>query len=96
VQLLTHPFRFLPSGAAATTDADTDEYDSQLIEALIRTTSGERPVTPGFGISDPVYSYIEPTEIAAGLATYGPDVELQNVTAEPGDPGMSLVTITYT
>jgi hypothetical protein len=95
VQLLAHPLRFLPSGRAATTDADTDEYDQQLLTALIRTTTGERALTPGFGITDPVYSYIEPTEIAAGITTYGPDIDLQSVTAQPGDPGTSLVTITY-
>jgi hypothetical protein len=84
--ILSHPFRLAGNGTIATIDQDTEQADAEQIAVLALTRIGERPLVPAFGISDPVFAGgIEVSELAAGLATYGPPVTIRNVTTRPVD-----------
>jgi hypothetical protein len=95
-QVLSYPFRVGPGGVIATVEQDTPQADGELIEVLIRTRLGERPLAAGFGISDPQYSAVEPTEITAGITAYGPDVTINGITAIQTDTQTVSVQIDYT
>lgn len=74
--ILAHPFRILPNGRPATVEQhDTDGLATELA-ALILTRPGERPLAPTFGVTDPAFAELDFGEVAAGVALYGPPVEL--------------------
>ena len=47
------PFRFDATGHAAVVDQDTLEDVSNCVQAVLRTTVGQRQEMPTFGITDP-------------------------------------------
>lgn len=73
MDVLSHPFRLAPTGEAATVLDGSTEANAEAIAVLVSTRIGERVLVPGFGVSDPVFSALDPAEVNAGLATYGPD-----------------------
>lgn len=90
--ILSHPFRLAPSGSVATVEQDTAAADAEQIAVLILTRTGERPLVPAFGISDPVFAELNPAEVLAGIATYGPPVDIESFNARPAGPaGTELV-----
>jgi hypothetical protein len=95
-QVLSYPFRVGPGGQIATVEQGSPQANGELLEVLVLTHLGERPLAPGFGITDPLFSTVEPTEISAGVAAYGPDVKLEAVTAIQADPQTVRVQIDYT
>jgi phage baseplate assembly protein W len=92
---LSHPFRLTPSGRVATVEQDSDQANGELLAVLVRTETGERPLQPEFGVTDPRFSGVEPTEIAAGIEAFGPDVTISALTVTQADPGTVLVHIDY-
>lgn len=92
---LSHPFRLGPGGRIATVEQGSDQANGELIEVLVQTRTGERPLSPDFGISDPHFSVIEPTEIAAGIDAFGPDVTISTLTVHQDGPGTSVVHLDY-
>lgn len=86
-QALSFPFRLLPNGQAATVEQNSDEGDREGIVQLALTRIGERQLVPGFGLPDPNFSGFEVTELAAGLAIFGPPVTPTaiDVALEAGD-----------
>jgi hypothetical protein len=95
-QVLSYPFRLGPGGKIATVEQGTPQANGELIEVLLLTRLGERPLAPAFGISDPLFSAIEPTEIAAGISAFGPDVTLNDITTTQADPQTARIQIDYT
>lgn len=94
-RILSHPFRLAANGAAATVDQDSAECNAEQIAVLVLTRPGERPLAPGFGVADPTFSALSPTELAAGVAEYGPPVVLRDVEARPVDDHTLALTITF-
>lgn len=82
-RILSHPFRLASNSAVATVDQDSAVADAEQIAVLALTRPGERPLAPGFGVTDPVYTGFNPAELTAGVAVYGPPVTIRQVTAEP-------------
>jgi hypothetical protein len=78
-RILSFPFRFTPSGQVATVEQGSEQADREQIAVLCLTVTGERPLAPSFGITDPMFSTVEPSEIKAGVAAHGPDVEVLDV-----------------
>lgn len=93
-QVLSYPFRTGPAGKIATVEQGTPQANGELIEVLVLTHIGERPLAPGFGVTDPLFGAVEPTEISAGISAYGPDVAV-NVTATQADSQTVRVQIDY-
>lgn len=71
-RILSHPFRLLPNGAVATVEQESDLADAEQIAVMALTVRGERPLVPGFGVTDPAYGGFDAGELVAGLAVYGP------------------------
>lgn len=77
--ILSHPFR-LHAGRVATVEQDSDTADAEQIAVLALTRLGERPLVPGFGMTDPTFVGFDEGELRGGVAVYGPPVTIHRVT----------------
>lgn len=93
-RIISHPFRLGPNGSVVTVEQDSEQADIEQVAVLALTVIGERPLTPGFGITDPAFAGVIPAEIAAGVATFGPPVNVSDVTSSPLSDGQ-LVEVTF-
>lgn len=96
MRLLAHPFRLSPAGAAVTVEDGSDESDAQAIAVLVSTRLGERGLAPDYGVDDPVFGDLEPADIAAGLAEFGPPLTITDVDITVVDDTHEDVVIYYT
>lgn len=78
-RILSHPFRIAANGAVAAVEQDSEQADREQIAMLILTKRGERPLAPGFGITDPTFDRVSASEVTAGVALYGPPVNVTEV-----------------
>lgn len=93
-RILSFPFR-LEGGQVVVVDPDTEQGISEQIGVLLLTHLQERPLLPSFGITDPTFVGVEPTEVAAGLAEHGPDVALTDVRLTWDTSSTQVVHIDY-
>lgn len=94
MRLLSHPFRLAAGGSVATVAQGTDAANIEQVAVLALTVAGERPMVPGFGVSDPVFAQFRPAELAAGLAKWGPPVQLGDVDVRFPSDATQRVAIT--
>lgn len=89
--VLAFPFRLAGDSVATVTD-DRD----QLVALLATTRRGERPLVPAYGVSDPVFGSIDVAELNAGLAMFGPSVQITGIAEEIVDDRTVSTVISYT
>lgn len=96
-RILSHPFRLTLAGTVATVDQDTEQADAEQLAVLALTRVGERELVPAFGMTEPVFADFDVADFVAGVATYGPPVDIVNVSTSPvGDAGRELlVTVEF-
>jgi hypothetical protein len=94
-RMLSFPFRFTPTGTVATVEQGSEQADREQIAVLCLTVTGERPLAPSFGISDPAFGTVEPSEIRAGVAAHGPDVEIVDVRVTPESATTVVVDVEF-
>ena len=79
------PFRLTLNGAVATSENGSEAEVNDAIAAIAMTFIGERPMTPGFGITDPVGMPVNDVDMAGdiqnALTTYG----FEDVTVESAE-----------
>lgn len=92
--VLAHPFR-LSGAAVAVVDDGSEQGVAQLVAMLLSTRKGERPLRPGYGITDPVFSRMDLAEINAGLTMFGPAVEVVAIDVQQVDASNEQVTVRY-
>lgn len=92
---LSWPLRLQPNGRPATLEVGTEQDYAEQLAALVLTRRGERPRVPSFGITDPVMAGVEPTEILAGVAAFGPPVRVRDIRMAVDAPGRQTVTIDW-
>lgn len=85
----------MPNGSLATVEQSSPDADREAIAQLVLTRPGERPLVPGYGMTDPTFRGFEPTELAAGLAMFGPPVELADVDVAIAGEDAQAVTIEF-
>lgn len=95
MNLISHPFRLAPNGQVATVEQGSDEAAAELIAALLLTHVGERPLAPGFGVTDMVGRGLDESELAAGIAMFGPDVTITDIDVETVSQDTQQVTVTF-
>lgn len=95
MELLSHPFRLRVNGTAATVPQGSDASNVQLIAALVLTRYRERELIPGFGMSDPTMEGLNPTELAAQVAQWGPGVTIVDVTQQYTDNDTSIAQVQF-
>lgn len=94
-QVLSFPFRLGSNGAVATVEQDSDAAAAEQIAVLLLTRIGERPLSPDFGVTDMVGQGLDPSELAAAISAYGPEVTLQDVSITEVGDGVQQVTVTF-
>lgn len=92
MDVLSHPFRLSPTGEVATVLDGSEQANAEALAVLVSTRIGERVLVPGFGITDPVFGGLDPAEVNAGLATYGPpDVTVTAIAVDyPNDTAAAI------
>jgi hypothetical protein len=96
VQLLAHPFTVLPNGRVATVEQGSDPANAQLLAVLILTRLDERPLQPGFGLTDPTFTGFDPGELTAAVTAYGPDIAIDDISVDFDRSGAQQVHVSYT
>lgn len=95
--LISFPFRLDGRGYVATRDDGSDAYMAEEILCLVKTSPGERELTPDYGLSDPLFrSEFPEDELVAKVALYGPPVEIENVSSIFSGGGMMKVKVDFT
>lgn len=95
MELLSHPFRLRPNGEVATVEQGSDEANAEQLAVLVLTRIGERELAGGFGITDPTFAGLAPSEVAAGVAAFGPDIDIDTIEVEPVDDATLNVAIRF-
>lgn len=93
--ILSYPFRLQPNGTVVVVDQDDPAANAEQVAQLVLTRFAERPLSPGFGVTDPTFAGITPTEVVAGLAEYGPPVTVRSVAARPTADNAVTVEIDF-
>lgn len=93
--MFAFPFRLGPNGSPVTVDDSSDEGISQLIASVVLTRAGEHLLYPSYGIPDPVFDRVEPAQVSAVIAQYGPAVKLEDVRADFTDSATQKVQVIY-
>lgn len=96
MRLLSHPFRLAPGGAVATVEQGTDDANLEQVAILALTKAGERPMVPGFGITDPAFVGFRTAELVAGVKAWGPPVHIGAVDVTPLTDATTLVRVELT
>lgn len=93
MDVLAYPFRFLPSGRAATVQQGSGDHCVQQIAQFAQTRLNELPLAPQYGIEDPVFRSIDPIEITAGASLYHPGVSILGISSTFTNEGEQAVEI---
>lgn len=95
-QVLSHPFRLLPNGRAATVEQTSPTAAAESIAMLALTRFGERRLAAGYGTPDPTFGGFSPTDLAAAIAAWGPNVTLDETTIEAVGDDAQRVHVRFT
>lgn len=93
--ILSHPFRLTADGRVALVEQASPTADAEQIAVLALTRLGERPLVPGFGMTDPTFAGFERTALAAGLALWGPPVQIERVDVAFTDEHTQAVEVKF-
>lgn len=93
--ILSHPFRLRPNGAVALVEQQSEAGEAEQLAVLVMTRRGERPLVPGFGLTDPAFGGFSPGELAAEVTIYGPPVRLADVAVRDESDTAQAVLITF-
>ncbi len=94
-EIFAFPFRIGAGGSVIKVAETSDQAYAQLIAAVVLTRSGERPMFPTFGITNPVFGKVRGAEVAAVVAAYGPRVRITNVSANFIGDNKQEVVVNY-
>lgn len=94
------PFRLTPSGQVACAPYGSDQEVNDAIAAITLTDIGERPLSPGFGITDPVGLAINDvdmgSDIQSALSTFGfEDVTVASAEVTAAGEGQAQVLVQW-
>lgn len=94
MQMVLWPFQLGANGRVVTADDSSDEMVNSRLNCLMQTRPGERALAQGFGTPDPVNTALDPNQIAAAVAQFGPDgVEIVSADIRIPDDATQLITL---
>lgn len=93
--LLSHPFRPLPNGRAATVTEGTDEHVGEQLVHLLLCRPGERPLSPTVGTADPAFAGLDAVELQQAAEDHGIAVDTLDVTVTELDDVTERVLVTF-
>jgi hypothetical protein len=82
-QLISFPPRLGPQGNFVVSDDDSSPYYGEELAVLLLVRPEERELAPEFGMGDPTFDQIDPAELAAKVAAFGPPVNVLEVQTVP-------------
>lgn len=94
------PFRLTAAGQVATAPYGSEQEVNDAIASIVLTDIGERPLAPGFGITDPVSQAINDvdmgSDIQAALSSFGfEDVSITDAAVSPQGSGRASVLVNW-
>jgi len=95
MDVLSYPFRFASTGRAVTVAQNSNDHFAQQIGQFVQTRQGELALAPGYGIADPVFNALHPTDIAAGLAIYHPSIRIKDIRSRFTDEGVQAIDVSF-
>lgn len=95
MDVLAFPFRFETNGRAATVTQFSDSDLAQKISFLMQTEPGNLPLAPQFGIFDPSFRDMKPTEIEAAVLSFYPEIAINDIRIGLDDSGETAIEIFF-
>lgn len=93
--MLAFPFSFDSYGNASTVSQGSDLHMAQQISQFIQTRLGELPLAPVYGIADPVFRGIDPSEIIAGISVFHPQIRVVDISNEFVTEGTQSLNVSF-
>lgn len=94
--VLSFPFRLDRQGHVATTERGSDAEVEEALAVLVMTVTGERPMTPAYGVPDPTFTGLTLSDVAAGVSDWGPGgITVVSVDTVPENETTQRATITW-
>ncbi len=93
MRVLAHPFRLDGSGGVATVEQWSQAQAGQLVQGILSTIVGERPLAPAFGVDDPAGRGLGEDEIVAAVDLCEPDIEVLGVEVDGPASGVQTVEV---
>lgn len=93
--VFSFPFRLTAAGTVATVEQGSDQANAEQIATLCSTIAGERPLLPGYGLTDPAFRGVRAGELSAQAARWVPQVTVQSVTSTAVSAVETDVTVTF-
>jgi hypothetical protein len=94
--VISFPFRLLPSGQIATVDDGSPEGQAEELAVLVSTKIGERSMVQSYGLSDPVFVGVSAAELRAQVANFGPAVTIDDIAITYPTGTSQQVAVTFT
>lgn len=88
------PVTFDSGGLQRHIDGTADFY-KQILALSTITEPHSLPLTPDFGVWDPVFNDVERGEFVIHAARFVPEVEIEDVTVDINDEGENLVSFSF-
>jgi hypothetical protein len=79
MNILKFPISFDNDGSISKLPEGSDAYFKQLISFCILTEPASLPLTPDFGVYDPVFSKVSPEKLALSASKFIPEVQIQSL-----------------
>lgn len=74
---------------------NTDEYYAQLLALTVQILPGELPLTPDYGVADPVFSQEAKEQLAFTAGAFIPEIFLESVDIQDDVNGRSRIAIGF-
>jgi len=91
---LSFPIRFV-NGSIEKIEEGTDAYYGQLLALTIQIRPEELPLTPYYGVEDPVFSDESKILVASKASYFIPEIDIDNVQIVEQDSGRSNVKVSF-
>lgn len=95
MEVLSVPFSLGSSGAPRVIVQGSEAHRVQQVAGLIQTRIGELPLAPTFGVPDPAFTTIEPTEVIAAIDNFFPDIEVTDVDVYFTETGEFVIDVIF-
>lgn len=94
--VLSFPFRLDRQGHVSTTERGSDAEVEEALAAMVMTVTGERLMTPSYGVPDPAFLGLTLSDVATGVADWGPGgITVVSVDATAENETTQRATITW-
>ena len=95
MDVFAFPFRLDSSGSIAKVVQRGDADMAQKIANLLQIEKNTLPLAPHFGLDDPVFSKVHPSQIRAVAAVFYPEIRIDAIDMTPLPSGTRAMRVTF-